>query len=133
MTRNSQRKSAFRKVGSKKIIMCKPIEDFTGKRFGRLIVITEAYRKNNESRWLCKCDCGKEKTTTSGSLKNGHTRSCGCLYRKKSVLGYEKLFRTWQAIKGRCRSRDRKYYYHKGIKVCQEWINSYQSFHNWAL
>lgn len=29
--------------------------------------------------WLCKCECGKQKSVLGSSLRSGHTKSCGCL------------------------------------------------------
>jgi len=56
----------------------------TGNRYGRLVVLYEAsYRnKRGEVQWVCMCDCGKEKTISGASLRNGNTRSCGCLLRR---------------------------------------------------
>jgi len=48
--------------------------DLTGKKFGWLTA--EAYLGN--SRWQCRCDCGRETTVKTSHLKSGHTRSCGC-------------------------------------------------------
>ena len=39
-------------------------------------------RKSRRHYWLCRCDCGKEKTVEESHLKTGHTKSCGC-YRKE--------------------------------------------------
>lgn len=62
--------------------------DLTGQRFGRLVVIRREgtqYDPYNPYRskptWRCKCDCGNEHITTTGNLKQGYTRSCGCLRR----------------------------------------------------
>lgn len=54
--------------------------DLTGKRFGRLVVIRRNYPngKRKEPKWLCKCDCDKEKIIYGVSLRVGHTQSCGC-------------------------------------------------------
>jgi hypothetical protein len=52
--------------------------DIIGNKYGRLTVIG----RDHESRWLCKCDCGKETIVHSGNLKTGDTKSCGC---KKNV------------------------------------------------
>ena len=55
-------------------------EDLTGKRFGHLTVLEpDRERKSSRSYWLCRCDCGKICSIQSGHLKDGHTRSCGCL------------------------------------------------------
>lgn len=58
------------------------MEDLTGRRFGRLIVIekTEERRKQRVV-WLCQCDCGNMARITSSNLKSGKTTSCGCARR----------------------------------------------------
>lgn len=40
-------------------------EDLTGRRYGRLTVCREIKQAEKSRRhyWLCRCDCGKEKTT----------------------------------------------------------------------
>jgi hypothetical protein len=54
--------------------------DLTGQRFGRLVVIKKAKNINQRTAWLCKCDCNKKSIMVNGKeLKNGHTKSCGCL------------------------------------------------------
>ena len=60
------------------------IIDLTGKTFGRLKVTARAENgKDNSSRWLCLCACGKEKTIRSKSLRTGSTVSCGCFRSEK--------------------------------------------------
>lgn len=58
-------------------------EEFIGKRFGQLLVLSEAKRPKNikgtAAFWLCRCDCGNEKVIRGKNLKTGDTRSCGCL------------------------------------------------------
>jgi hypothetical protein len=60
-----------------------------GKRFGRLIVLSEAGRsKDRLILYLCKCDCGNEKIIKSRHLKSGESCSCGCYakdQRRKSL------------------------------------------------
>jgi hypothetical protein len=54
--------------------------DLTGQRFGRLEVISPAFKDNyNKWHWNCKCDCGNEKIIRGGDLKSNKTQSCGCL------------------------------------------------------
>lgn len=55
--------------------------DLTGERFGKLTVV-----KRVKSMWLCRCDCGRQCEVRSDSLKNGNTKSCGCLRSSKTVL-----------------------------------------------
>lgn len=53
--------------------------DLTGQRFGRLLVLKRVATSNDGQKvYLCRCDCGKEKEIKSGSLRSGHTLSCGC-------------------------------------------------------
>ena len=54
--------------------------DLTGKRFGRLFVIKRISNKGKKwIHWLCRCDCGVVKSINGDALKNGGTKSCGCL------------------------------------------------------
>ena len=51
----------------------------TGKRFGKLTVIERAESlPGNETRWLCRCDCGEYCVKRSRSLRNGTAVDCGC-------------------------------------------------------
>jgi hypothetical protein len=61
---------------------CKSLpEDFTGLRFGKLTALeyTEQRNKDGKRLWRCSCDCGNEKLVPAASLKNGSTKSCGCI------------------------------------------------------
>lgn len=55
------------------------LQDLTGEKFGRLTVIKRDYSANNQTKWICKCECGKEKSVLASNLKRGLTKSCGCL------------------------------------------------------
>jgi len=68
------------------------IKNLTGKKFGKLTVIKQCDNdKTTHSKWLCKCDCGKTKEIIGISLRNGLTRSCGCLHRENCYKGYKLL------------------------------------------
>ncbi|MCD8364086.1 MAG: hypothetical protein LUC98_14235 [Lachnospiraceae bacterium] len=54
-----------------------------GMRFGSLRVLAEASPQNGRRYWRCVCDCGKECVVEAYHLKSGHTKSCGCLKKKK--------------------------------------------------
>src|SRR5688572_6264559 len=61
-----------------------------GRRFGRLLTLGEVKdgltRAGNHCvTWLCRCDCGIEKFVDFKRLRNGNTKSCGCLYRENIV------------------------------------------------
>ena len=55
------------------------VKDLTGQKFGKLTAISQVGIKNHKTQWLCACDCGNKKTVLAESLKNGNTKSCGCL------------------------------------------------------
>lgn len=55
-------------------------KDLTGKKFGRLTVLKyNSHSKHKHLMWKCECVCGKVINTLGYSLKNGETKSCGCL------------------------------------------------------
>ena len=51
--------------------------DITDKKYGMLTVLKFIERKNHQSMWLCRCDCGREVIVNSNNLRKGHTTSCG--------------------------------------------------------
>ena len=53
--------------------------DLTGMRFGRLTVVAYDGHRGKRNYWTCACDCGGTAVTSSGSLMQGHSQSCGCL------------------------------------------------------
>ena len=67
------------------------LKDLTGMKFGRLTVIERAENKDKYVCWLCKCDCGNEVVVKGFLLKNGHTKSCGCLHDEKAKERIEKV------------------------------------------
>lgn len=68
---------------------CKTKQDITGNRYGLLTVIGPAgYRQRgirNVSIWHCVCDCGNTVDVYMDSLKDGVTRSCGCITKNKDI------------------------------------------------
>ena len=62
--------------------------DLTGQKFGRLTVKSKLPQENGQKiiYWLCDCDCGTKNIKIRGySLRNGHTKSCGCLNIEKTI------------------------------------------------
>lgn len=63
--------------------------DLVGQRFDRLVVISKdgdyvSPKGATHSKWICLCDCGSEISVVGYRLRNGSTKSCGCL--KKDIL-----------------------------------------------
>ena len=47
-----------------------------------------------------------------------------------------KLYRVWNSMKQRCSNPNDKFYYcygKRGIKVCNDWLNDFEKFYNWAI
>lgn len=125
------------------------MEDLTGRKFNRLTVLNFVKKdKYHNCYWLCKCECGTEKIFTSGRLRSGHSKSCGCYMRERSKetiverstkhgLRRTRLYNIWLNIKQRCNNPNnpdyKKWYGSRGIKVCDEWSNDFMSFYNWAI
>jgi hypothetical protein len=60
--------------------MTQPKTSLPGRRIGAWTVIGESPRYRGSSLyWLCRCECGTTKEVAGGSLRNGISRSCGCL------------------------------------------------------
>ena len=113
-------------------------EDLTGRRFGRLTVIEESGKLGKKVAWLCKCDCGNYKRVRAHHLKGGQITSCGCYQREQTSthhLSYTKLYRAWASMKDRCYNTNAVEYCRygqRGIKVCEEWRDHFESFAEWA-
>lgn len=121
--------------------------DLTGKRFGDLEVICldaeEMERRKKIGKcfglyWKCKCHaCGGYKTTTSGKLVSGSTKNCGCK-RGSNLITHNKSktreYQMWVDIKQKCynpKNKSYKLFGAKGIIVCDEWKNDFDTFYKW--
>lgn len=86
--------------------MSKVPEDLVGRVFGRLTVISIGPRKSdNAITWHCICNCGVEVTVRGASLRNGNTKSCGCLSSETAtktgtIHGMSKhpVYRVWASM-----------------------------------
>jgi hypothetical protein len=61
--------------------MAKPNIIPTGSRFHRLTVLGLGHKDRSTYTYLCRCDCGTERTVNGTELRRGGTKSCGCLRR----------------------------------------------------
>ena len=111
--------------------------DLTGRRFGRLVVVSFAGCRGAKRLWNCKCDCGKETMSAAGNLVSGRAASCGCVAIEKTVARStthggcgSPEYRAWQNMLSRCERPGSSAYarYGKaGILVCPEW-HSFEQF-----
>jgi len=115
-------------------------ENLAGQVFGRLLAISDSgLRKSEGIVWESCCECGNLVYIRGDSLKNGNTKSCGCLRRDRIFKhGYSKtrLYKIWIDMKRRCHNSnnlDYKNYGKRGIRVCDEWESNFTVFRDWAL
>lgn len=114
--------------------------EMIGKRFGRLIVLSETERRSASGAiyYLCKCDCGKEKIINGNNLRHNVSLSCGCYNReiitKADSVWKTKLYSIHQSMKSRCNNpKDKAFcnYGARGISVCKEW-ETFKPFQKWS-
>lgn len=92
------------------------------------------------SKWkcLCRCECGIEKEVNCTSLVDETTKSCGCLnlenvkqtsrslkYSNRELIKHP-LYSCFKSMKNTCRKD-------KTVTICDEWVNDFETFYNWAI
>ena len=87
------------------------------------------------AKWLCLCNCGKEKMVNSYDLRAKKVKSCGCyhserLSKRNTIHGLSShpLYAIWLSMNNRCYNiNDKRFknYGERGIKI--EWA-SFLSF-----
>lgn len=121
-------------------------KDLTGQTFTRLRVKEYAGTdKRRQATWRCVCSCGNEVVVRGATLRNGETKSCGCLNREKSAERCRKMathgharrgkvtpeYTTWQCMIQRCTHPGNISYQRYGalgITICKRWRASFENF-----
>lgn len=111
-----------------------------GERFGRYTVERPTI-PDRISRFIVRCDCGAERDVSAGDLRNGSSRSCGCLKRDATAArstthghagaGGSLSYESWTSAKSRCSNPNVRAYPHyggRGIQMCDRWKNSFHAF-----
>jgi len=114
-----------------------------GIKVGRLTAIRPwGTNRWGYKRWMFHCDCGNDKPIPVGHVGR-NTSSCGhcgilvddredC--KRDSI--YNTLHNTWTNMRQRCNNPNNQDYHSygsRGIKVCNEWEQSYSTFKKWAI
>lgn len=73
------------------------IEDISGEIFGRL---TAQYRDEKTGKWVCSCECGGQRISKLASLRNGDSKSCGCLQKEKASISISNQHREKRRSRG---------------------------------
>lgn len=119
-----------------------------GRKYGRLTIVREVDPHilpcgQKKRKVLCECDCGKFIEVQLGDVRDGHTKSCGCLNKEEIVkrstthsLSKHPLYSVWESMKTRCFNKNRKQfkdYGGRGITVCDIWLNDFKSFCDFCI
>lgn len=117
--------------------------DLTNKKFNRLTALERVSNQGQKVMWKCKCDCGNIAYVSASNLTCNRTKSCGCLKDEKLIQRstthnqrHTKLYEVWKSIKQRCFNPNNisyKNYGARGITICDDWKNNFQSFFNWSM
>ena len=123
-------------------------KDRIGQKFGRLTII-EYKPQNYRGRYICQCECETTKEVDCSQLIGGSVHSCGCLarelksqrsvgnkYSSKHNKSKTRLYQIWLDIKQRCynpKQKVYKWYGGRNIIMCDEWLNSYETFEKWCV
>lgn len=121
---------------------CKIKNKLVGKRFGKLLILENSGKrtKNGNIIYKCQCDCGRITYVSSHNLttKYNKTLSCGCYNREnktKHNCCYTRLYKKYLSMKQRCYNPNNPYYKNyggRGITICDEWLNNFLNFKEWA-
>jgi hypothetical protein len=119
------------------------VKDITGHVSGYLTVEKLDRVENGGSNWWCRCKCAALISIRGDCLKDGNTRSCGCLKKELIIqrltthgLTGHPLHDVWTAMKLRCNLESNEFFHNyggRGVTVCKEWMDSFQVFYDWAL
>ena len=121
------------------------LKDIKGQKFGKLTVLERAEDfigpAGRETQWLCKCDCGNTVVVRGHSLRNGHTKSCGCAVIEASTkhgMHNTRIYTEYMKMKHRCLNNNNPSYFRyggRGITICDEWLgeNGFINFYNWSI
>lgn len=120
---------------------CSKFRDLSGQKFGKLTVIKRVENIGKQVAYLCRCDCGNTKIVKADYLREGYTKSCGCLTsaHPKHRMIHTRLYRIWMCMKNRCNNEKHNDFFNyggRGISICEDWLdkqNGFINFYNWAV
>lgn len=117
-------------------------KDLVGYENEDIIVVSFSHKRKGSTYWNCSCKhCGKISAKESANIKNG-LATCKCIHNKrigesKRKMGRDtEIYSKWCGMKTRCyNNRERCFvdYGGRGITVCDEWLNDFESFYDWSI
>lgn len=140
-------------LGGKLRRLNNPMENLSGRTFGRLTAHRRIFRGNGTYKrplYECTCSCGSGITTyvrqeALFGKSDSPIRSCGCLRIEASKnnktnlvhgLSNHPLYNKWSNMIRRCydeKCRAFPQYGGRGIEMCKEWLENFVIFYEWAM
>jgi hypothetical protein len=117
-------------MGRKKIS-----DPFDGRtKIHRWSILSYSHHVGNNHFWLCRCECGTERSVRERVLRDGSSKSCGCIrseqFKTHGRSGTPE-YTAWTEMNRRCSNKNCNVYKHyggRGVKVCDRWKNSFENF-----
>lgn len=110
-----------------------------GQIFGDWTVLRRLPVTGKNSKYRCKCICGREQDVYGNNLKRGLSQRCkSCRYARLSSVNAEhglsntSEHRIWRGMIQRCTNPKVSHYPlygGRGITVCERWMSSFESFY----
>jgi hypothetical protein len=82
-----------------KINMARNVKDYTGQKFGSLLVIKRIGEKYKSTKYKCLCDCGNEITILTENLirhNKQFIKSCGCQQKKTKIPWVSSIYNDYK-------------------------------------
>ena len=130
----------------------KEYKDLIGQKFNRWTVIGTSIKTNKhyDRYWLCQCECENKtiREVSEDSLIRERSKSCGCYSKEKTAETnkkrairdkyphYKRIYSIYDGMKKRCYNKKKDNYHEyggRGITICDEWLNDFMNFYNWAI
>jgi hypothetical protein len=119
-----------------------------GKPYGRWTVLGQPFSRGFSGPQrvysvVVECECGTISVVKCVELATGHSTECRKCHAGGKVKhgdsrrsGKARLYGIWRAIITRCTNgnyREYHLYGGRGISICDEWLEDYEAFRDWAL
>lgn len=104
-------------------------EEEIGKKYNMLTIIEIVEEERTSKKTgveridrlaVCSCDCGNIQYVAFSNVRNGNSKSCGCLSRTKDGDSYKELYYRWMTQ-----------YNYKGSEMEKEW-QEFTVFEKWC-
>lgn len=117
-------------------------QDLSGYENEDIIVISFSERRKSRIYWNCECKhCKNIIQREATNIKKG-LATCKCIHKKRIGASNSKpnrnteIYLKWCGMKSRCHNQNEKsfeYYGGRGIRVCKEWLDDFDSFYDWSI